>query len=156
MLKQLELLSITAEGRYATAQELKFVRDYVATVELRLSAYEKIRDNEDEIMARLEAKLRKIQADIFQVGTRDVSFKCRRDIRIVLRNTNAALLINDLDCLREHILVWQRTLMKAFKLKHITEKVHTTMPKIIEQFLTVEEFALVEPVLQLNQAVLAC
>lgn len=155
MLKQLSQLSILAEGRYATAGELKFLKDYLSTVELRMSAYQKLRDAEEEIIDRLEAKMRQKKPNIFQSGSNDVSFSYKRDTKTVLRHAIAAMLIDDLDRLREHILLWQRTIIKAFKVKHIAAMVHTTMPEIIEEFLTPEEFALVEPVLQLNEAVLA-
>ena len=154
MLKQLERLSLSAEGRYATTQELQFIRDYISTVELRLSIYQKIRDNENEIVDRLQARMREIQPNIFQMNAKDRSDKCKHDCKIVLRNTIAAMLIDDLDRLREHILLWQRSIIKAFKEERIAAMVYKTMPEIIEQFLTPQEFGLIEPVLKLNQAVL--
>ena len=45
MFKQLTRLSIDADGRYATDDELKFLDDYLATVETRVSTYETIREN---------------------------------------------------------------------------------------------------------------
>ena len=155
MLKQLEDLSLAAEGRYATAQELQFIRDYIKTVDLRLSAYQKIRDAEDEIIDRLEAKMRSMQSNIFQSGSKDVSAMYNRDTKKLLRSAIAAMLIDDLDRLREHLLLWQRTIMMAFNVKHITTMVHTNMPEIIQQFLTPEEFDSIMPILELNQAVLA-
>ncbi|MEM9507184.1 MAG: allophycocyanin [Cyanobacteria bacterium P01_E01_bin.35] len=155
MLKQLEDLSLNAEGRYATAQELKFIKDFLPTVDLRLSAYRKIRDAEDEIIEQLETEMRRKQPNIFQTKSGDVSPLYQRDTKIVLRNACAAMLINDLDRLREDLLLWQKTITKAFKVRHILTMTHTFMPKIIEQFLTPEEFDVVQPVLQLNQAVLA-
>lgn len=155
MLKQLESLSLTAEGRYATAQELQFLHDYLSTVDLRMSVYQKIRDVEDEIIEQLQNKMRKIKPGIFQTKSGDVSAVCQRDIKVILRNAIAAMLIDDLDRLRENILLWQRIIIKVFQERHIATMVHTTMPEIIEQFLTPEEFALIKPVLQLNQAILA-
>ena len=155
MLKQLEDLSLAAEGRYATARELQFIRDYIKTVDLRLSAYQKIRDAEDEILDRLEAKMRSMQSNIFQSNSKDVGSMYKRDTQKLLRSATAAMLIDDLDRLREHLLLWQRTIMTAFKVKHITAMAHTNMPEVIQQFLTPEEFESILPILQLNQAVLA-
>ncbi|MEM8719148.1 MAG: allophycocyanin [Cyanobacteria bacterium P01_G01_bin.39] len=154
MLKQLESLSLNAEGRYATAQELKFIKDFVPTVDLRLSAYRKIRDAEDEIIEQLEIEMRRQQPAIFQTKSGDVSPLYQRDTKIVLRNASAAMLINDLDRLREDLLLWQKTITKAFQVRHILAMTHKIMPEIIEEFLTPEEFDLVKPVLQLNQAIL--
>jgi hypothetical protein len=155
MLKKLEQLSVSAEGRYATDKELKFIKDYLPSIDLRVSAYQKIRDAEAEIIEQLEAKMRQKQPNIFQVSSGNVSPLYQRDTRIVLRSAIAAMLIDDLDRLQEGILIWQRTITKAFKVKHIAAMAHATMPEIIEQFLTPEEFALVKPALQLNQTVLA-
>lgn len=155
MLKQLESLSLTAEGRYATAKELQFLRDFLPTVDLRINAYRKIRDVEDEIIEQLHNRMREINPGIFKTKSGDVSGICQRDIKIILRNAIAAMLINDLDRLREDLLLWQKTITKAFKIKHIATLTHTIMPEIIEQFLTPDEFDLIKPVLQLNQAILA-
>ena len=155
MLKQLEQLSMSAEGRYATARELEFLENYLPTVDLRISTYQKIRDREDEIIDRLEAKMREKMPEIFQSGSGDLSASYKRDTKRILRNAIAAMLIDDLDRLRENILLWQRTIIKAFKVKHIAAVAHTTMPEIIQQYLTPEEFKAIDPVLQLNRAILA-
>ncbi|MEM6614257.1 MAG: allophycocyanin, partial [Cyanobacteria bacterium P01_C01_bin.72] len=142
MLNQLEKLSIEAEGRYGTEEELRLLKDYFPTVSLRLSAYQKIRDAEANIIQRLEAKMRQKQPNIFKLGAKDVSAMYQRDTKIVLRMAIACLLISDLDRLRENILLWQRTIVKAFQVKHIAAMAHATMPEIIEKFLTPEEYAL--------------
>lgn len=155
MLKQLERLCLATEGRYATNQELQFIRDYLPTVDLRLSAYQKIVDAEAEIIEELEAKIRTMQPDIFQIASGDVSSLYQRDTKSILRGAIAAMLTDDLERVREHLLLWHRTIIKAVKVQHIAVLVHQTMPEIIKQFLSSEEFAIVLPFLQLNQAVLA-
>ena len=155
MLKQLESLSLNAEGRYATAQELKFIKDFIPTVDLRLSAYRKIRDAEDEIVEQVQNTMRRIKPEIFQTKSGDVSAVCQRDIKIILRSASAAMLVNDLDRLRENILLWQKIIIKVFKEQHIARMVHLSLPEIVMEFLTPEEFDFVEPALKLNQAILA-
>ena len=155
MLKQLESLSLTAEGRYATAQELQFLRDFLPTVDLRINAYRKIRDAETDIINQLEEKMREQQPNIFKTQSGDVSSMYQRDTKIILRSALAAMLIDDLDRLREDMLLWHKTINKAFKVQHITVLTYKTMPEVIEQLLTPEEFDLIKPVLQLNQAILA-
>lgn len=153
MLNQLERLSLEVEGRYATFQELQSVKYYFSTISSRMSAYQKIRDAEEEIIERLYEQMRQLEPDIFKTASGDVTEICRRDMKIILRNTIAAMLIDDLDRLRENILLWQRTIVKAFKTMHIAALTHKTMPGIIEQFLTAEEYACIKPMLLLNQTV---
>lgn len=155
MLSQLEQLSIATEGRYATAKELQPLKSFLPTISLRMSAYQKIRDSQDEIIEKLETKMRQEQPKIFMMGSNEVSAMYRRDTKIVLRATSAAMLIDDIERLQENILLWQRTITKAFKVNHIATMTHTMMPGIIEQFLTPEEYVLIKPFLMLNQTILA-
>ncbi|MEL6930061.1 MAG: allophycocyanin, partial [Cyanobacteria bacterium J06600_6] len=146
---------VTTEGRYATASELQSLKDYFPTVSVRLNAYQKIRDREAEIIEQLRVKMLAKQPNIFQIDSRDVTALYVRDTKIILRIASAAMLIDDLDRLRENILLWQRTIVKAFQVKHIAALAHETMPEVIEQFLSEKEYALMKPILMLNQAVLA-
>lgn len=153
MLNQLNQLSLAVEGRYATEQELKSLKNYFPTINARLSAYQKIRDGEAAIIDQLETRMREKQPNIFQMGEHDVTAMYQRDTKIVLRIAMAAMLIDDLDRLRENILLWQRTIVKAFQIKHIAALAYSTMPEIVEEFLTPEEYVFVKPILILNQTV---
>ena len=155
MLTQLEQLSTSTEGRYATAKELQSLKNFLPTISLRMSAYQKIRDGQDEIINKLYEQMRQQEPNIFQTSMGDVTAVCRRDIKIILQNTSAAMLIDDVERLQENILLWQRTIAKAFKVNHIATMTHTMMPEIMEQFLDPEEYALIKPFLRLNQAILA-
>ena len=124
-------------------------------MEQRISAYEKIRDAEEEIMDRVETKMRSIDPNLFLRASEDLTAVCRRDRKITLRCSAAAMLINDLDRLQEGYLLWQRTIMCAFKDERPTRVHYQVLPEIIKQYLTAEEVELVMPVLQLNQSILS-
>jgi hypothetical protein len=155
MLNQLERLSLEVEGRYATAQELQVLKDYFPTINPRLSAYQKLRDGEGEIIARLESRMREKQPNIFNMGDKDVTEFYRRDTKTALKISLAAMLIDDLDRIRENLLLWYLTIIKAFKFQHVITLAYKTMPEIIEPMLTAEEYACIKPILLLNQTVLA-
>lgn len=155
MLSQLDKLSLETEGRYATAQELQSLKDYFPSINARLSAYQKLRDAEAEIIAKLEARMREKQPNIFMMGDKDVTEMYQRDTKTALRISLASMLIEDLDRLRENLLLWYLTIIKAFKFKHIIALAYNTMPEIVEQFLTPEEYAVIKPILILNRTVLA-
>ena len=53
MLKELTNLTLEADARYATSSELEFSKTYLDSVEIRLSAYKKIRDSADEIIEQV-------------------------------------------------------------------------------------------------------
>lgn len=155
MLNQLDRLSLETEGRYATEQELQSLKNFFPTINARLSAYQKLRDAEAEIIAKLEVRMREKQPNIFKMGDKDVTQMYQRDTKMALRISLAAMLIDDLDRLRENLLFWYLTIIKAFQFQHIITLTYATMPEIVEQFLTPEEFAVVKPILILNQTVLA-
>ena len=155
MLKQLARLSLEADGRYATDQELQFLKNYLQSVDQRISSYEKIRDAEEEIMNQVETKMRSIDPKLFFRGSQDLTEVCKRDRKHTLRCSAAAMLINDLDRLREGFLLWQRTIMHAFKDERPTQVHYEVLPEIIRQYLTPKEAELIMPVLQLNQSILS-
>jgi len=155
MLKQLVRLNIEADGRYATEQELKFLKDYLESAEERISAYQKIRDAEEEIMEQVEAKMRATDPELFLRGSQDLTAVCKRDRKHTLRCSAAAMLINDLDRLRENFLLWQRTIVHAFKDERPTQVHYEVLPEVIKQHLTPEEAKLMMPVLQLDQSILS-
>jgi hypothetical protein len=154
MFKQLTRLSIDADGRYATDDELKFLDDYLDTVETRISAYETIRENEEQIIYRWEAAKRGIKQDVFHMGDRDVSEICRRDMTNIFRCSATAILFNDLDRLREGLLIWYQTIVRAFKYDKYTNITYAVIQDTIKEFLKPEEVELMLPALKLNHTIL--
>jgi len=110
MLKQLARLSVEADGRYASAKELQFLKDYLQSLDQHVSAYEKIQAAEAEIISKVEESIRATDPHLFHKGSRDVTPTCKRDRVDVLRYSAAALLSNDLDRLREGLLLWYQTI----------------------------------------------
>ncbi len=154
MLNQLTRLSVDTEGRYATGEELQFLKDYLASKDSRISAYEKIRDAEDEIMDELETQARSINPTVFLKGEKDVSQVCRRDRRHLLKCSATAMLIDDLDRLRDGLLLWQSTIMRAMQDEPASQVIGRVLPGVIKQYLTSEEADLMMPALRLNQTLL--
>ncbi len=155
MLKQLSHLSVEADGRYATDQELQFLKNYLQSLDQRISSYEKIRDAEEDIMDRTKAQIDSQNPNLFSRDSQDLSSVWRRDVGIILRCSAAAMLINDLDRLREGLLLWQRTIVNANKTLHISQVTYDVIPEIIKQYLSAEEAELMMPVLQLDQSILS-
>jgi hypothetical protein len=154
MLSQLKRLSLEAEGRYATNADLAFLKSYLQSAQQRLNAYEKIRDAEEAIMEQASAKVRTVDPQVFHKGTQDYSEVCMRDRKKTLCHVSAAMLFNDLDRLRDGLLLWQRTIVRAVKDEHASTLTWREMPGILREHLTPEEADLMMPALQLTQALL--
>ncbi len=154
MLKQLARLSVEADGRYAMASELQFLKDCFQSVEKRISVYEKIRDAEEEIIPRMEAKKRAEDATLFRLGERDVAERCQRDLKRGLRYAATATLFNDLDYLRENPLLWYRTIVCAFGFEREMGITYQLLQNLVKEYLTPEETELLMPALQLYRTLL--
>lgn len=154
MLKQLSNLCLETDGRYATAEELQFMKDYLDSVELRISAYEKVRDNYQDIVEAVEEKKHHLKEDIFHIGDRDVRERMKHDSTRILRCTAGTMLIDDLDRLREGMLIWFQTIARSFGFQRHSGVNFKLYQEVIKNFLTLEEAALIIPIFQLEQTIL--
>jgi hypothetical protein len=154
MLKQLAQVSVEADGRYATAQELQFLKDYLQSVDQRISTYESVRDAAEKVVHQVEMQKRAINPNLFQMGTKDVTDICRRDLTNVLRITTAAMLMDDLDRLRDALLLWYRTIVRAFGYQDYAEVTYQVLQDTVKSHLAPEEADLMLPALRLVHSIL--
>jgi Phycobilisome protein len=155
MLNQLARLSVESDGRYATWAELQFIKDYLATVDHRMSAYEKIRDAEYQIMYEVTAQVRSSHPNIFMKGEQDLTTMAQRDCGFILKCAAAAMLIDDPDRLRDGLLLWHQTIIKALQTDRISQAMWQILPNVVQKYLSAEEAAVILPMLRLNQALLS-
>jgi hypothetical protein len=151
MLTQFSRLRAAADGRYATPEELQFLKDYFKSFNLRLSAYQKIRAGEAEIIRQVQAKIQSIDPTLFHSGSQDVTNKWKLDTVRVLRHTAAALLFNDSDRFKEQFITWFQTILKAMNVERSAELTYQVMLEVILQYLSAEEAALFIPIWELNR-----
>lgn len=155
MLTQLARLSLEVDGRYATDQELQFLEEYLDSVDLRIRTYEKIRDHEAEILPEVEAQMQALNQNnqLFVMGDYEIEI-CRRDRKNAVRYSSAAMLMDDLDRLREGILIWVQTIVRAIGWKRYVQNHYPVIQEVIKQYLTPEEAELIMLALQLDHAIL--
>lgn len=154
MLTQLSRLSVKIDGRYAQASELQFLKKYIESVPLRISAYEKIREVETEIISKVVAKIEATEPQLLRSDSLDYTEICRRDMTQVLRYAAAALLFNERDRLQDGLLLWDKTIVKAIQRQQTCNKVYGLMQEVIKDYLTPEEVALFSALLVLSQITL--
>ena len=153
MLSQLNRLTVKADGRYATSEELQFLKDYIQSFEQRINAYQKIQIAEAEILSQVEAKMLAANPNIFRKGNRNVTATCKRDRTHVLRRSAAILLTNDRDRL-QNFLLWYQTIVNVFQDKTAAGLCYQIMQEVVKQHLTPQEATLVSPILELNHVIL--
>ena len=154
MLSQMQYLGQVVDGRYATDEELQFISDYLQSFNLRLSAYARLQVAEATIVQQVQTKLRSLDPALLQNGSEDVTAKWRRDTIRVLRYSAIAMLLNDADWLRDRLLYWMQTVMKAFGAQRSCDVTYQIMQDVVRQHLTPPESRLFCPILELNRALL--
>lgn len=155
VLKQLFRLSLEAEGRYATSEELQFIDKYCVSLEFRLRTYQKIREQEVEIINLVTQRSLKQNPDLFKINSQDMTPVCHRDIQLVLRASAIAMLADDLERLRDSHLLWQKTIVKALDHQRYVQVVYRILQEVVQEFLTEEESSLILPALKLSFTILA-
>lgn len=155
MLSQLERLKSQIDGRYATDAELQFVSNYVQSFDLRVNTYIKLQGLEAKIVRLVEAKLVKLDPSLLKSGHEDVTAKWRRDTIRVLRYSAVALLLDDPEGLREHLLFWMQTIMRAFGAQRSCDATYRVMQEVVQEQLTLAEANLFCPILELNRVLLS-
>ncbi|HEY9750352.1 MAG TPA: hypothetical protein V6C63_16835 [Allocoleopsis sp.] len=154
MLSQIQYFSQAVDGRYATDEELQFLSDYLQSFDLRLSAYTRLQGAEATIIQQVQTKLRSLDPTLLQNGSEDLTAKWRRDTIRVLRYSAVAMLLNDADWLRDRLLYWMQTVMKAFGAQRSCDATYQLMQEVVRQHLTPPEAQLFCPILELNRALL--
>lgn len=152
MLSQLKKLSSATDGRYATDDELKFVDDYAHSFYLRVQTYQRLQLAEGLIVQQVLAKVRKLDPDSFQ--REHLEMKWKRDTIRVLRYSAVALLLDDTNTLRDRLLYWFRTIMKAFGAQRNCAVTYQVMQEVVQQYLTPTQANLFCPILELNRQIL--
>jgi len=152
MLKELGRLCLEADGRYATESELQFVKDYLESVEDRVNAYEKIRNSEEQIIGRVETEKRKVMPEFFEMDDYYQAI-CKKNMRAMLRFSAAAMLVNDLDHLRE-VLLWYYTIVRAFDYEKDCDTTFRIFQDVMNIYLTVDEAEKINKAFQLHYTLL--
>lgn len=150
MLKQLADLTLEADACYATASQLQFLKNYLDSVDERLEAYKKIRDAADSIIEQVKLEKQKLNPDF-----KEWYGICKRDVVDLLRYSAAAMLFDDLERLRNGMLVWYKTIVRAYNYEQDCDETYRVLQDVIKIYLSPEEVQLVMGALQLNHAVLA-
>jgi hypothetical protein len=154
MLSQLKYLSLATDGRYATDSELQFIAHYAQSFDLRLQTYLKLQELESLLMQQTYAKVRSIDPLVFKYGDADISAKWKQDTIRVLRCTAIAVLIDDPDSLKERLLFWFQTIMRAFGTQRSCDITYQVLQTVVRQHFSLPQSDLICPVLELNRRIL--
>lgn len=151
MLSQIQALVRDAEGRYATDAELQFLEDYTQDFPSRLRAYQNLRKQERTLIQQAYNQLKANHPELFPVGQKEAVRKWQRDTIWVLRSSGVAMLLDDVDTLRDRMMLWFQTIMRAFGVHKTCYLTYSTLKTLAPQVMGAEDGALLAEVLEGNR-----
>ncbi|MDX1976633.1 MAG: phycobilisome protein [Pseudanabaenaceae cyanobacterium bins.68] len=154
MLFNLERLSVTGDGRFASDQELKFLQGYSRSFSQRKAVYLKLQAAEKKILEQVYAKMRSLNPKLFMNGNLDMSEKWKRDTLLVIRHSAMAMLLDDPEYLKQEFLLWFQTLMQAFGTEENCRITYSVMQDVVKHMFNEPEAQLINPILALNEEIL--
>ncbi len=154
MLSQLDSLSSAVDGRYATDEELQFLTRLNQSFALRLQTYRRIQEIETTLVQQVYTQLKLRDPNLLLSGGEDMTRKWKGDTVRCIRYAAIALLLDDIDSLRERFLFWYQTIMKAFGAQHSCQVTYEVMQQVARQNLTPPQAALFCPILEIHRQIL--
>ncbi len=151
MLSQTRALLQATEGRYATDAELQFLEDYAQSFPARLRAYQALRQQERELMQKTYMRLRSRHPEIFASWDKNTIRNWQRDTTWVLRFSALAMLLDDEETLRDRLMLWFQTIMRAFNMQKTCYHTYTTLKELSLEMLGQESGLLLGQILETNQ-----
>lgn len=154
MLSHLQKIGYETDGRYATDLELQAMDEFIQTFPLRVQTYQQLQQIEIRVVQQVYEKLLRVDPSLLRRGNEDLTVKWRRDTLRVLRYSAIAMLLNDPLTLRERLLFWFQTIMKAFGAQRSCNLTYAIMQDVIKQHLTPVQASLFCPILEINRQLL--
>ncbi len=154
MLSQLDKLSRDIDGRYATDNELMFLMELNHSFMLRVQTYRRIQELETTLVQQVYTQIQALDPTLLTSGGEDISRKWKGDTIRCLRYAAIALLLNDMDSLRERFLFWYQTIMRAFGAQRSCDVTYQIMQEVARKTFTPPQAELLCPILELHRQIL--
>ncbi len=154
MLTRLRNLSLEADGRYATDAELQLMDTYLQSFDLRLQTYLQLQALEVTIIREVETRLKSMDPQLYMRGNEDYAGKWKADTVRMYRLSALTMLIDDPERLKERVLFWFQTLMRAFRAQRSCDVTYQLLQESVRKHLSPAEAELICPILEMNRVML--
>jgi Phycobilisome protein len=144
----LEKMIEQADGSYLGSKDVQVILDYAQSVQLRIEAYQAIKEQEPQIVALALEKVY-VHADYMNRYINNEGGKCLRDMTTTLRYCSTSMLLNDQQFLQEEYLIWLETIIRSLKHKHLTLISLESLGNALADMLPQEQYKLMAPFLNL-------
>ncbi|MBD2101162.1 phycobilisome protein [Leptolyngbya sp. FACHB-261] len=124
-----------ADGRYLNADELVSLEAYLSSFALRMQTHQLLQEQESLIVERVMARYLRQDPKLDARFGAGAGEKCIQDMTEVLRYSAVALLRNDEEYLRENLLFWLQTIMRALEKQDTCNLAYGLLQEVITETL---------------------
>jgi len=142
------------EGRYLSASEMTALQTYIHDLPHRLMLYQGMIKQEKTLIDAVMAKFQPTLPTLTQQHGPLAWQRCRRDLTLVWRYCCMAFLLNDEDYLRDKLLYWLETILKAYKMREQCHAAYRFLVDALVPTLGTEAGSLIRPYVMLAQTML--
>jgi hypothetical protein len=150
MHSDIQALWYQAEDHYLQPQEIKAFKHHTNSLAQRLKTYKCLRDQEIEIFQAVANQL----LVTFPDEEEELLKRALKHWLLVMRHCAMAMLLNNPEFFQRRLLEWLAPQIEAHQLKEIETKLYELLQKGLQQSLSEEQFALMQPFLSLAQTTL--
>lgn len=140
----LEKMIEQGDGKYVGSKDVQVLLDYAQSVQLRIEAYQAIKEQEAELF---EMVLERVHAHPVYINRyiKTENGTCLRDMTATLRYCSTAMLLNDEQFLREEYLIWLETIVRSLKHKDLTLAAMEALSEALAKRLPQDQYKLMAP-----------
>lgn len=150
MQSDLQALLHQAEEHYLAQPEIKVFQNQVVSLAKRLETYECLRDREIDIFQPIAKELVKTYPE----ENPKVLEKALKHWLAIMRYCAMAMLLNNPEYLQRRILEWLTEMVQAHQMRSIEKTIYDLLCSCLEQFLSQQQLALLQPFLEQAQTTL--
>ncbi|MEB3273784.1 MAG: hypothetical protein VKJ85_08370 [Prochlorothrix sp.] len=130
MISTLESNLASVDDRFLNDTELRPLEEYIKSHTLRIKTYRLIQSHTEEVVLKT---LRKMVAEHPPEMMQQVGQTCKRDLTNIMHYMGLCILKNDVQGFYEEFTLWMDTMMKAFKLKNVSQVDYTHLPNVVKE-----------------------
>ena len=152
---KLQELITSTDGRYFTLDEQKRILAFTTTLPQRFAAAAAVQQAEEAIVRRVVDQMRLAYPNLerFHESGWD---KTNRDVQLALRYIAQAMVLDDIEGLKDRLLYWFRTILKSVSLTPGSIRdAYTWLREACRERLPADAFALMLPALDITIEILS-
>lgn len=111
-----------------------------------MAVYNKLKNAEEQVLTELYRQLNHAYPNLFVFNGKDVSQKCKEEVRYTFRQGVQAILLGD-EWLQTNFLLWLQTIIQSLKLQLVCQVIYQTLENLLRASLPEAESQIICPII---------